>query len=300
MKSPKDRGHAVFHHQTTAMIPRGELWLGTRLLNQAGLADDVKGHIKIRNRLGMDVLGLPFSNEQTHNTSQGYRYFDGKAIKSAYEETDLFIMVVVDGPFQRMADKNGLMAILKGWIRNRSELENAYQKESRAVAASVEECLNYKLDAVVVADDLASDNAPYLNPSESGKLFMPFYMDTVEKIHDKGAYALFHCCGDFSAYIPDLVRCEFDGFAACQCERLDLVSLKKKYGARLTFMTGIRGDLFGTIPISAGAKVSLHKYLKELCRDGGFILSTSTGLFQTDYVKRIQELYYIADEMTFQ
>ncbi|MBW1829356.1 MAG: hypothetical protein JRI74_08035 [Deltaproteobacteria bacterium] len=286
----------IFRHQISDRIPRTELWLGTAILKKAGLEDDLNGHLALRKRLGMDLLFLPVSMDTPFNATLGYRYFTLDEVKEASETSDLFFGVVMDGPFQRMVEKKGLITVLTDWMRNRQGIEECYQKEAAGVIELIQNCLDLNVGAVVIADDIAADKAAYLNPVESKELFMPFYSEAVTQIHERNAYALLHSCGNFSAYIPELINSGLDGLAACQSDCMDLLSLKKNYGSELVFMAGIEADLFHSNSLTRHMKQSLENLLKKLSQGGGFILCSSCGMYDVDFLSKLQEIYRLADD----
>lgn len=123
----------AFEHLPTGRLPRGELWLGTDLFKKANLEDNLEGHLALIKRLHQDILCLPLSNDVFMNKSLGYRYFGLKEIEEASRMGDIFLAVIIDGSFQRLAGKRGLMKTLTGWKRERHEVTNEYEKERAEV-----------------------------------------------------------------------------------------------------------------------------------------------------------------------
>ena len=102
----------TFEHNLSGRIPKGELWLGTDLIQKAGLEDNLEGHLTLANRLGHDVLCLPISINAAVNKTLGYRYFNLEELEEMSRISDLFLIPIIDGPFQRITEKKGLMFIL--------------------------------------------------------------------------------------------------------------------------------------------------------------------------------------------
>ncbi|MBT8342011.1 MAG: hypothetical protein HKP58_00350 [Desulfatitalea sp.] len=298
MEEPLNPVHLAFQHQAADRLPKGELWLGTRLFAPLGLKDDLQGHISLRKRLDMDILCLPVSVESDYHDVQGYRYFTpDHLVQAGKDAPGLFHAAILDGPFQRMVDQLGLMKVLLDWRRNRKGLNEIYAAEASRVNALADACLETDVHAIVIADDIAASNGPYLNPTESGALFFPFFERMVSRIHGRKKYAMLHSCGNFTAYVPQLVQCGFNAFAACQCEHLNLAALKTSYGQEITFMTGIPGDLIQAESITAAMKTSLKGLVKMLAETGGFILATSTGLYNPGHINRLTQIYQMADRL---
>lgn len=287
----------AFDHRISSRLPRGEVWVGTAVLDQAGLEDHAAGHAAFCRRMGMDILVLPLAEQPRYDETQGYRYFSLEEIQPLSEIKDLFTAVTVDGPFQRLTQSKGLMEIFTLWARDRDQFVSAYTGEAAGVENLIREACALGLDAVIVADDIASEKNTYFRPEELQKTFIPFYKKMATLVHRQGrARALFHSCGNFGALIPDLLDCGFDGLAACQDSALDLVSLKQREGSRLTLMAGIDAELLQATFLDASLKDAFSNQIKRLSHNGGFILSSSCGLYSPDFLERLRELYALADD----
>jgi hypothetical protein len=284
-----------FAHRSTHRIPRGELWLGRELFKKAGLEDSLQGHLSLIRRLGHDILCLPLSTTKTMNETLGYRYFSLKELEQASRMDDVFVIAIIDGPFQRLVGQRGLMKVLSGWRRERSTIAQAYEKEQGEVDMLIKRCLALSVDAVGVADDVAGERSLLFDPHDTEDFFRPFYAATVSDIHSAHAYALFHSCGNIRQFIPHLVAYGFDGLAAIQHRANDLFSLKEQYGSRLTFMAGIEAEILEPGEMSLSGVEEYKRLVQSLAPGGGFILCSSSGLYSGDFLQRIQELYRIAD-----
>jgi hypothetical protein len=287
----------AFEHRLTGRIPRGELWLGTGLLKKANLEDSLEGHLSLIKRLGHDILSLPLSTTSAMNETLGYRYFTLKELEHASQRDDVFVMAIIDGPFQRLVEKRGLMNVLAGWRQEQPVIVEAYEKERGAVDVLIRQCLALSTDAVVITDDVAAERSLFLDPHDIEDLFRSFYTAAVSEIHSAHAYALFHSCGNIQLFIPHLVAYGFDGLAAIQHQTNDLFSLKEQYGSRLTFMAGIEAEMLEPGGISVSGAEEYKRIIQSLAPGGGFILCSSSGLYSGDFLTKIQELYRVADEI---
>ena len=86
-------------------------------------------------------------------------------------ETDLFVVAVIDGPFQSLSEKAGLMKVLTGWVRERKEVLKACEKERENIEKLLDDCLERSVHGVVIADDLAGDKATFLDPLHIERFF---------------------------------------------------------------------------------------------------------------------------------
>ncbi len=287
----------AFEHCFTGGIPKGELWLGKDLFRKANLEDNLEGHLELIKRLGQDLICLPLSHDISMNNALGYRRFSLKELKEASRMSHLFLAAVIDGPFQRLTEKKGLMKILTRWKRERHEIAKEYEKERIEVDILITRCLELSVDSVIIADDLAGESSTFVDPHEIQDLFSSFYIQAVSKIHRGRSYALFHSCGNIKGLVPKLLSFGFDGLAAIQHRTNDLIGLKEKYGSNLTLMAGIDAEILEAGQISLSSLKEFEKLLKYLASQGGFILSSSSGLFSGEFFEKIEELYRIADKL---
>jgi hypothetical protein len=287
----------AFNHGLAGRIPRGELWLGADLFKKANLEDDLEGRLALIKRLGQDLLCLPISDDKSMNKAMGYRYFSLKELEVASKIRTFFLTVVIDGPFQRLTEKKGLMKILAGWKRERHEVAKEYEKERAEVELLIARCLELSVDSVIIADDLAGEHSLMIDPNDIQDLFSPFYAEAVSKIHRRHSYALFHSCGNITMIIPPLLSSGFDGLAAIQHRSNDLIALKEHYGAKLTFMAGIEAEILEAREISMSTLKEYERLIRSLTPGGGFVICSCSGLYSGDFLNRVQELYRIADEL---
>jgi hypothetical protein len=287
----------AFEHRSPSRTPRGELWLGTDLLNMAHLEDTLEGHRQLIKRLGQDIICLPLSHTQAMNKNLGYRYFNLEELKEASNIDDLFVIAVIDGPFQRLVEKRGLMTVLTGWKQKKHAFATTYEQEGVAVDALIQQCLMLSIHAIIIADDIAGERAPFIDPYDIQDLFSSFYIQAISEIHSRHKYALLHSCGNISTLIPSLVSYGFDGLAAVQHRTNDLISIKERYGSSLTVMGGIDGNLLTAENQSVSSLKEYERLVRSLAPGGGFIICSSSGLYSGDFLARVQKLYRIADEV---
>jgi uroporphyrinogen decarboxylase len=295
MDNSIDNVSKAFEHQSPRRPPRGELWLGTELLKKANLDDTLEGHLAMIKRLGQDIMCLPLSSKRKMNEALGYRYFDLQGLAQASRIDDLFVMALIDGPFQRLAEKRGLMNVLAGWRREQHEFKKAYEQERAEVDVLIRRSLELSVGAVVVADDMAGEHAPFVGPDDLQELCSPFYTQAVSEIHSGHAYALLHSCGNITRLIPHIISYGFDGLAAIQHRTNDLIALKKRHGSTLTFMAGIEAEVLEAPKLSSSNRKEYESIVRALTPDGGFIICSSSGLYAGGFLARVQELYRIAD-----
>lgn len=297
MGNRANRVMAAFHRKEQMPLPRGELWLGAKILKGAGLEDTLSGRLRLVERLDHDMICFSIARTPRSDPLTGYRYFTIPDLEELSNNTDRFVTAVIDGPFQRLSERMGLMGVLTQWIDDRKALLAAYDDERRKALHLLQACLAKPLvQGVAIADDLAGDQSPVINPRDMETYFFPFYHQAIHEIHGANALALFHSCGNIGKVISQLVSCRFDGLAAIQDHTNDLLDLKKRYGSSLILMGGIEGELLEREVLSSRDFSSLTDRLRLLNRDGGFILASATGLYAERFLERVEAIYRAVTE----
>jgi uroporphyrinogen-III decarboxylase len=284
----------AFEFGKSERLPKGEVWINSKVLERAQLKDNLEGHLRLRQRLGMDLLSLPLSSEEGYNLSQGYRYFNLHDVREAVRLGDLFVMVVLDGPFQNLTSAKGLMTVLREWKETKELLRERCRKESEALRQLVDPCLQAGIEAFVLADDLAYEQSTYFSPRDFEDTLVPFYSMAVKSIHAGGARALFHSCGNIHGFIPQLRSSGFDGFAACQTRLWDHASLPED--RRTVVLGGIEPGHLESRGFDETLQKGFQRSVQDLARRGGLILGSSCGLYKPEFLDRIKLLYQLAED----
>lgn len=277
-------------------ILKGELWLGTGFLKQAGYDDTLENHFLMAKELGHYMVCLPVTDGKSEKPKLGYRYFHWTEIKPVVRSTNLFISVVIDGPFQELVNQMGLMEVLTQWACDRKKIIRAYEVIKKNVLKLITESLTLGIHAVVITDDLASDHGPFMNPKEIDRLCTPFYSKAVGIIHKANCYAFMHSCGKITQLTALFKSWKIDGLAAVQHGSNDLETLWKTLGSNKIIMAGIDAEMLGCDTPTPVAQKEFQRVLEFAASTGSLILSSSCGLYNGEFLNRIKRIYAIADQ----
>jgi len=287
---------AAFEHRAPSRLPRGELWIGTTIFEESQMEDNIDAHLGLCQEMGMDLVSLPVGEPQVCPLE--YRIFSPADIEKVVH-SDLFVVAVLSGPFQRVVDKRGLSATLADVGRDTSKIREALGDEAQEVASLIEMCTERGADAVVIADDLAYNRATFFDPSVFRQLIQPSYLELVNKVHRRSSYAILHSDGNIASIVPDIVSSGFDGLS-CQHECVEFSSLKGTYGNRLTLLAGLSCELLDARSLTARRKQRFLEDIVSLSQGGGLILSSSSGLHSSRMLLNARRLYHLADEVLTQ
>ncbi|MFH1152934.1 MAG: uroporphyrinogen decarboxylase family protein [Pseudomonadota bacterium] len=292
---PLDRIRDILAGRAVYPVPKGEVWLGTRLLKQAGLSDTALNHLKIARSLGQDLVCLPVSVTGEPAPDLGYRYFEHTDLKGLVCSGSLFVCAVVDGPFQSMVNRKGLMPVLMDWIRKRDDVLAEYRKTQKKTLDLILRCLDHGIHGVMITDDLAGEQSLLISPADIDMLCSPFYTLAASTIHNAGARMFMHSCGKLAMLLPLFVKWKVDGLAAIQNGINNLPDLHQALGPNTLLMAGIDGHLLDSDSPAAEAIKELEHLVTSLAPTGSLILCSSCGLYGSSFEKRIRFLYLAAD-----
>ncbi len=296
MNQPFERIKTAFSGSPLSFVPKGEVWLGTEFLAAAGLDDTLDNHFRMADILGQDMICLPVTDRIAITPSGlGYRYFEVSHLKAAQTKRSLFVAAVVDGPFQSLVNRMGLMEVLKGWAKRKDELILSYDREKQRVLTLISQCLDEGIPAVVIADDLAMDQGLLISPADIDGLCSSFYREAADRVHGANASLLLHSCGNITRLMPLIAFWRMDGLAAVQHGVNNLFELKKNMGTGTVILGGIDAELLELNP-SEEVLSGFKRLLTRLVPGGGIILGSSCGLYDGRFLNRIKEIYAVAQQ----
>ena len=288
-----DKVKALLTGQVPSHRLWGEVWIGPDVNKSAGYDESLGGQIALRKYMGMDLIWLPVSRNGKYHT-QGYRLFRPIDVRHAKESCDLFVGVVVDGPWQQLVDEMGFMNSIKMLSTDRKVFVNALNVKAQNAMTLVEESLTHGAKGVVVVDDLAGQAGPLLSPDDAGNLLSSFYARTVDIIRRREALALFHSCGNIDKLISMIAVAGFHGLAAVQTYLLMLDKIARQFTSPHLIVAGLD---FGRNNLPVKKQIMID-HIKEIEKKSPLILSTSSGIHSWEQASHLIEIYGILTKIT--
>ncbi|MHA1683022.1 MAG: uroporphyrinogen decarboxylase family protein [Promethearchaeota archaeon] len=135
----------------------------------------------------------------------------------------------------------------------------------------LDEIAKYKPVAVFGGDDMGQKGRALFSPAVFRKFFKEAYREIFQKIHDMGAIAFNHSCGNITELLPDYIDAGLDGWQSLEpASLIDHAALKKKYGETFLFVGGLdsREISFGN---PESVKQHVRDQIKKMGKDGGYI-----------------------------
>lgn len=98
-----------------------------------------------------------------------------------------------------------------------------------------------KLDAVLIGNDLGSQNGLMLSPELIRKFVWPGTKKLVAQAKSYGLKVIHHSCGAVDAIIPDLIELGVDAIHPIQAlaQGMEPEGLKKRFGGKMSFCGGV-------------------------------------------------------------
>ena len=126
--------------------------------------------------------------------------------------------------------------------------------------------------------DFGTQNGPFLSQAKYRDLYLPYQKRVNRWIHEHTPWKTFmHCCGGIAPLLDALVEAEFDILNPVQCSAkgMDPRTLKRNYGAKLTFWGG-GVDTQSTLPFGTPQQVrdQVRERIDTFAEGGGFVFST--------------------------
>jgi hypothetical protein len=130
-----------------------------------------------------------------------------------------------------------------------------------------------KLNPAIIfgGDDMGQKGRPMVSPDMYRKFFFDPYKDVFDKIHEMGAIAFNHSCGNIVELLPLMIEAGINGWQSLEpASEIDHAWVKQTYGDKLLLVGGIdsREISFGT-PESISDHV--HKQILAMGHGGGYI-----------------------------
>ncbi len=137
------------------------------------------------------------------------------------------------------------------------------------------------IDFAYIAEDMGTQQAPFVSPEQYKELWKPYHKRMVKHIKQfTDARIMWHCCGAIEPLIPHLIDLGVDVLQVIQplARGMEPESLERSYGDKLTFDGGI--DVQRLLPKGSPEeiKAECERVIRILGRNGGYIFAPSHNI----------------------
>ena len=129
-----------------------------------------------------------------------------------------------------------------------------------------------RISGLYIWGDLASNHGMFYSPRCHRELVLPLLKKMVIEFKKEGMKLIYHSDGDIREAIGLLLEAGIDGLDPLQPDVINVLELKEKYGARLSFV--------GNINLAQTREALEKEVLTKLAaaRNGGYIISSGTSV----------------------
>jgi uroporphyrinogen decarboxylase len=282
---PRERVLSAINHKATDKIPCGEIVIEDPVVKDFLSCNDVdfeKRYEFIR-CLGLDIVCLPLQlGMNSANGSLPHAAdVEWEDIDKWVNQTDLFVFVMVEGCYAwgtRLFGFNRFMSIIS---REGSDLDEFILSVEQFNLELAERAVAKGAMGALIADDIAHNKGLMFHQVQLRKNFFPSLQRLVAEISAMKIPVLFHSDGNVNKVLDDIIDAGFDGLQGIESAAgMDLGVIKRKYGTRLCLW----GNLDPRYLVMPYGKKELFEQKTLITQSaaygGGFILGTSSGLFE--------------------
>jgi uroporphyrinogen decarboxylase len=209
--------------------------------------------------------------------------FNTSSIRRWVEQTDFCVFAQVGGVFDSIYPYMGLTNYVKALYLRPNALRHVIEEVYRFNLEVIKMFAEAGAHVILVGDDLAYDNGPFIPPSLLRKYVLPYLAGEAEAAHRLNLPVILHSDGNIRLLMEDIVKAGFDGLHSLQpSSGVDIVEIKKRWGERLCLMGNVDLDFLLTLGKPEDVETEVKRLMREVAPGGGYILSTTNVL--TRYV----------------
>jgi uroporphyrinogen decarboxylase len=197
------------------------------------------------------------------------------------KKTDLFVFALLDGGFSHGIKRWGFERFLLMLTRTAPEIAPFLEKVEGFNAALARRAADRGASGIVIADDIAFNRGPLVQPEILRRFLFPSLARQTEMFRHAGLHVLFHSDGNLHSLMEDIVLTGVDGLHCIEeTAGMDLAVVKRQYGSRLCLWGNLNPALLVGSQNPEDVTAKVRRILKAGSPGGGFIFGTSSGLFK--------------------
>jgi len=209
--------------------------------------------------------------------------FNASSIRKWVEQTDFCVFAQVGGVFDSIYPYMGLTNYVKALYLYPNALRHVIEEVYEFNLEVIRMFSEAGAHVILVGDDLAYDNGPFISPSLLRKHVLPYLAGEAEAAHKHNLPVMLHSDGNIMLLMEDIVKAGFNGLHSLQPSAgVNIVEIKKRWGNRLCLMGNIDLDYLLPFGKPEDVEAQVKRLIREVAPGGGYILSTTNVL--TRYV----------------
>ncbi len=173
--------------------------------------------------------------------------------------------------FERAWTLMGMENFLTAMVIDKPFAHGLLEKITEWNLTMIDNICRFNIDAVWFGDDWGQQTGLIMGPDLWREYIKPRIKRLFQRVKSRGKYVFIHSCGKVDGLFEDLIECGLDVFNPFQPEVIDVFSVKKKFGDRLSFWGGISTQK--TLPIAEPDTVrdEVKRIIDDVGKNGGYI-----------------------------
>lgn len=246
---------------------------------------DPWGVVRQRNPHGMAVpVGYPIASEQDLERYQRPHpdptssVFVAKLMKGRLGK-DKALVFMAHGIFTKSWYLHGMQQTLIAFIRNPELVRRLARMATDHCCELIDLAAGAGVDVVIMDDDIADKNNPFISPKHYREIIWPFHREVVEHAKSLGLKIILHTDGNIWPLLEHFVEAGFDGINPLEpYAKMDLGEVKKAYGDRICLVGNIDcGELLCSGSV-AEVEEAVEQAIAAASPNGGYILCDSNSI----------------------
>jgi len=184
------------------------------------LPSPAKGEILITPELvrqfgHQDISGV-LEDLQADLATFSLREHPGRENWRHWARENYFLCGLLDGPFNRLAEKSGWMTLLRQVVKDPLYCRDQMRLLLESQLAEALTVLDCGCDGLLIGDDLAGSQGLFAAPRFFREGYFPLLAEFLYRLENSRVPVFFHSCGQVSQLIPDLQESGFWGLQGLQ------------------------------------------------------------------------------------
>lgn len=266
------------------------------------------GHEIKRNVWGMEFMVTPNTTEIIKppipdiKLLGDYKFpdvedFEFDNLERWVSESNLFVICQLDTGYFQVANLIGVEQYMLGIFDYKEEIKLFTRRLVELQKKIAKEAIKRGADCIQLANDYAYNTGPFLSPELLWEVDFSIVKELVDEVHKLGKPVILHACGNQNEVMDMIIDFGVDGLHSIQpVAHNDIVSYKKRYGDKLTFLGNI--DINKLLPYGTPEEVDNQvKYLiKNIGYNGGYVLGTCNAIMEDNPPENVVIMHLAAEK----
>jgi uroporphyrinogen decarboxylase len=227
-----------------------------------------------------EIAGHPLADDQAIETycppdpQRPELYVEAQQLLDELHGEYFIVGVTVTTIFETAWALRGLSQLMMDFVVDPDLAHRILEIPFRYHLAAAKRLVEMGVDMIWTGDDVGSQNGMMISPEHWRTFLKPRMAEFIAELRQirPAVKVAYHCDGDLSEIIPELIEIGVDVLNPIQPACMDPAELKRKYGDRLRFWGSL--DEQHTLPFGSpqDVRAEVLSRLETLGQDGGLIL----------------------------